>query len=225
MPNFPCIRIPASLALKVVLALFRTWGRGFTWVLLKRLVNCLVTHHLQRGFYSSNAILVWLQQCVSLVLSLISSSMDAWRTRQYDYYQRVLNGILWYTLQELLAPSKNQFAYIIVKISGIAQVSLGLTSQVQPPWFLRAKHAFVFFISHTWSPLWNTQAIGACNATCIAFLPFDEVENCIVVGSYLVEVILGGLLLVKLFSPFYWNSGPPSCIAVQTIDWRSLDRI
>uniref|UniRef100_A0A0D3HJG6 1-phosphatidylinositol 4-kinase n=1 Tax=Oryza barthii TaxID=65489 RepID=A0A0D3HJG6_9ORYZ len=82
------------------------------------------------------------EQCVSLVLSLISSSMDAWRTRQYDYYQR-----------ELLAPSKNQFAYIIVKISGIAQVSLGLTSQVQPPWFLRAKHAFVFCISHTWSPL------------------------------------------------------------------------
>jgi len=35
------------------------------------------------------------QQCVSLVLSLISSSLDAWRTRQYDYYQRVLNGILW----------------------------------------------------------------------------------------------------------------------------------
>ncbi|XP_037429653.1 phosphatidylinositol 4-kinase beta 1-like isoform X2 [Triticum dicoccoides] len=34
------------------------------------------------------------EQCVSLVLSLISSSMDAWRTRQYDYYQRVLNGIL-----------------------------------------------------------------------------------------------------------------------------------
>lgn len=34
------------------------------------------------------------QQCVSLVLSLISSSLDAWRTRQYDYYQRVLNGIL-----------------------------------------------------------------------------------------------------------------------------------
>uniref|UniRef100_A0A0E0R5N0 1-phosphatidylinositol 4-kinase n=1 Tax=Oryza rufipogon TaxID=4529 RepID=A0A0E0R5N0_ORYRU len=51
------------------------------------------------------------EQCVSLVLSLISSSMDAWRTRQYDYYQR-----------ELLAPSKNQFAYIIVKISGIAQL-------------------------------------------------------------------------------------------------------
>ncbi|KAF0894709.1 hypothetical protein E2562_001997 [Oryza meyeriana var. granulata] len=34
------------------------------------------------------------EQCVCLVLSLISSSMDAWRTRQYDYYQRVLNGIL-----------------------------------------------------------------------------------------------------------------------------------
>ncbi|KAJ9564821.1 hypothetical protein OSB04_000787 [Centaurea solstitialis] len=37
---------------------------------------------------------ILLQQCVSLVLSLISSSLDAWRTRQYDYYQRVLNGIL-----------------------------------------------------------------------------------------------------------------------------------
>ncbi|BBN15657.1 phosphatidylinositol 4-kinase B [Marchantia polymorpha subsp. ruderalis] len=34
------------------------------------------------------------QQCVSLVLSLIDNSLDAWRTRQYDYYQRVLNGIL-----------------------------------------------------------------------------------------------------------------------------------
>ncbi|MCO5573599.1 hypothetical protein L7F22_027371 [Adiantum nelumboides] len=34
------------------------------------------------------------EQCVSLVLSLISNSLDAWRTRQYDYYQRVLNGIL-----------------------------------------------------------------------------------------------------------------------------------
>lgn len=39
-----------------------------------------------------------MQQCVSLVLSLISSSLDAWRTRQYDYYQRVLNGILWVLL-------------------------------------------------------------------------------------------------------------------------------
>lgn len=39
-------------------------------------------------------VLCGVQQCVSLVLSLISSSLDAWRTRQYDYYQRVLNGIL-----------------------------------------------------------------------------------------------------------------------------------
>ncbi|CAI9108882.1 OLC1v1008583C1 [Oldenlandia corymbosa var. corymbosa] len=30
------------------------------------------------------------EQCVSLVLSLISSSLDAWRTRQYDYYQKAL---------------------------------------------------------------------------------------------------------------------------------------
>ena len=33
-------------------------------------------------------------QCVEVMLSLISDSLDAWRTRQYDYYQRVLNGIL-----------------------------------------------------------------------------------------------------------------------------------
>lgn len=33
-------------------------------------------------------------QCVEMVLGLISDSLDAWRTRQYDYYQRVLNGIL-----------------------------------------------------------------------------------------------------------------------------------
>jgi len=31
---------------------------------------------------------------IQLVLGLISDSLDAWRTRQYDYYQRVLNGIL-----------------------------------------------------------------------------------------------------------------------------------
>ena len=33
-------------------------------------------------------------QCVEVVLNLIADSLDAWRTRQYDYYQRVLNGIL-----------------------------------------------------------------------------------------------------------------------------------
>jgi hypothetical protein len=33
-------------------------------------------------------------QCVEVVLGMISDSLDAWRTRQYDYYQRVLNGIL-----------------------------------------------------------------------------------------------------------------------------------
>lgn len=32
--------------------------------------------------------------CVQHVLGLISDSLDAWRTRQYDYYQRLLNGIL-----------------------------------------------------------------------------------------------------------------------------------
>ncbi|RMZ54893.1 hypothetical protein APUTEX25_000410, partial [Auxenochlorella protothecoides] len=31
---------------------------------------------------------------VEMVLGLISDSLDAWRTRQYDYYQRVLNGVL-----------------------------------------------------------------------------------------------------------------------------------
>jgi phosphatidylinositol kinase/protein kinase (PI-3 family) len=34
------------------------------------------------------------EACVELVLQFISESLDAWRTRQYDYYQRVLNGIL-----------------------------------------------------------------------------------------------------------------------------------
>ncbi|KAJ1405054.1 Protein kinase-like domain superfamily [Sesbania bispinosa] len=42
------------------------------------------------------------EQCVSLVLSLISSSLDAWRTRQYDYYQRVLNGIFLSGRKELI---------------------------------------------------------------------------------------------------------------------------
>ncbi len=32
--------------------------------------------------------------CVQHVLAAISSSLDAWTTRQYDVYQRVLNGIL-----------------------------------------------------------------------------------------------------------------------------------
>eukprot|EP00210_Caulerpa_lentillifera_P002705 g2585.t1 len=34
------------------------------------------------------------EQCVQIVIGAISDSLDAWRTRQYDYYQRVLNGIL-----------------------------------------------------------------------------------------------------------------------------------
>ena len=34
------------------------------------------------------------EQCVNIMLSMISDSMDAWCTRQYDFYQRVLNGIL-----------------------------------------------------------------------------------------------------------------------------------
>lgn len=29
-----------------------------------------------------------------LILSLLLASVDAWTTRQYDYYQRILNGIL-----------------------------------------------------------------------------------------------------------------------------------
>lgn len=33
-------------------------------------------------------------QCVQHVLRLIGDSLDAWSTRQYDFYQRVLNGIL-----------------------------------------------------------------------------------------------------------------------------------
>jgi len=34
------------------------------------------------------------EECIEIVLNLISDSMDAWRTRQYDYYQRILNGII-----------------------------------------------------------------------------------------------------------------------------------
>lgn len=34
------------------------------------------------------------EQCVEHVLSLISDSLDAWSTRQYDLYQRILTGIL-----------------------------------------------------------------------------------------------------------------------------------
>ena len=34
------------------------------------------------------------EQCVETVLGMISDSIDAWSTRQYDFYQRILNGIL-----------------------------------------------------------------------------------------------------------------------------------
>ena len=34
------------------------------------------------------------ENLVKHVLGLIGDSLDAWRTRQYDYYQRVLNGIM-----------------------------------------------------------------------------------------------------------------------------------
>ncbi len=34
------------------------------------------------------------EQCVEAVLGMISDSIDAWSTRQYDFYQRILNGIL-----------------------------------------------------------------------------------------------------------------------------------
>ena len=33
-------------------------------------------------------------QCVEVVLGMIAESLDSWRSRQYDFYQRVLNGIL-----------------------------------------------------------------------------------------------------------------------------------
>ena len=33
-------------------------------------------------------------QVVEVLLGLIADSLDNWRTRQYDYYQRILNGIL-----------------------------------------------------------------------------------------------------------------------------------
>lgn len=34
------------------------------------------------------------EQSIQVVMGLTSDSLDAWRTRQYDYYQRLLNGIL-----------------------------------------------------------------------------------------------------------------------------------
>ncbi|CAI7780758.1 unnamed protein product [Closterium sp. NIES-54] len=46
-----------------------------------------VLHNLRRRFHLT----LTEEQCVSLILSFISKSVDAWSTRQYDYYQRVLN--------------------------------------------------------------------------------------------------------------------------------------
>jgi len=34
------------------------------------------------------------EQCVEHVLTLVADALDAWSTRQYDFYQRLLNGIL-----------------------------------------------------------------------------------------------------------------------------------
>lgn len=47
-------------------------------------------HNLRKRFHLN----LTETQCVEVVLGMISDSLDAWRTRQYDYYQRVLNGIL-----------------------------------------------------------------------------------------------------------------------------------
>ncbi|KAK9837506.1 hypothetical protein WJX81_007387 [Elliptochloris bilobata] len=49
-----------------------------------------VVHALRKRFqlYLSEA------QCVEVVLGLIAESLDNWRSRNYDYYQRVLNGVL-----------------------------------------------------------------------------------------------------------------------------------
>jgi phosphatidylinositol 4-kinase len=49
-----------------------------------------VIQNLKKRFHPS----LTEEQCVEVVLSLISDSLDAWRTRQYDFYQRVLNNIL-----------------------------------------------------------------------------------------------------------------------------------
>ena len=49
-----------------------------------------VLSNLRRRFNLGNTE----EQCVEIMLSMISDSMDAWCTRQYDFYQRVLNGIL-----------------------------------------------------------------------------------------------------------------------------------
>lgn len=47
-------------------------------------------HNLRKRFHLN----LTETQCVEVVLAMIADSLDAWRTRQYDYYQRVLNGIL-----------------------------------------------------------------------------------------------------------------------------------
>jgi len=49
-----------------------------------------VLSNLRRRFNLGNTE----EQCVEIMLSMVSDSMDAWCTRQYDFYQRVLNGIL-----------------------------------------------------------------------------------------------------------------------------------
>lgn len=93
-----CFRTLVFRVSRVVHELYRTWGNDFIWVWPKRLY---IAHYVCFQSVCVCICLDWvdtvasLQQCVSLVLSLISSSLDAWRTRQYDYYQRVLNGILW----------------------------------------------------------------------------------------------------------------------------------
>ncbi|GAU38081.1 hypothetical protein TSUD_318750 [Trifolium subterraneum] len=63
------------------------------------------------------------EQCVSLVLSLISSSLDAWRTRQYDYYQKVLNGILWLDASSFLVMSMGVI-FMLMKLCYLEKLHL-----------------------------------------------------------------------------------------------------
>ena len=56
--------------------------------------KCFPLRFVSQLISSANESACPIIQVVQMVLSLISDSLDAWRTRQYDYYQRVMNGIL-----------------------------------------------------------------------------------------------------------------------------------
>jgi hypothetical protein len=178
-------RILTSRALKVALGLYKTWGRDSTWVSLKRLAG----KYFSVVIVSRLLIIViwWLQQCVSLVLSLISSSMDAWRTRQYDYYQRVLNGILWCSLQEWWTYSESNFHVSIGKpwdCTGHLEADLDWHPILIP----RVNKVLSTVVPCGISYSQGTMLDRAVPAYCTwMWFPLLTVEKCIVIGNYLVS--------------------------------------